>query len=84
MSAERPCRLSLAVAVALFANGFAVAGDDELPGVEFLDYLGSWEESDEDWQLMKDSNALRGRPVKSEQSDAGSDDEASTEKENER
>lgn len=30
----------------------ASAADDELPGMEFLEYLGLWEESDEIWMLM--------------------------------
>lgn len=31
---------------------FSAAADDELPDVEFLEYLGSWEESDEEWLLF--------------------------------
>ena len=27
----------------------AVVADEELPEIEFLEYLGSWDESDEDW-----------------------------------
>ncbi len=30
----------------------AYATDDEVPGMEFLEYLGLWEESDEIWMLM--------------------------------
>jgi hypothetical protein len=34
--------------------GPAAAADDELPELDFLEYLGSWEESDEDWELFKE------------------------------
>ncbi len=30
----------------------ACAADDEVPDMEFLEYLGLWEESDEIWMLM--------------------------------
>ncbi len=30
----------------------AYAADHEVPGMEFLEYLGLWEESDEIWMLM--------------------------------
>lgn len=36
----------------LLGCGLAVAEDEELPDMEFLEYLGSWEESDEDWLLF--------------------------------
>jgi hypothetical protein len=29
-----------------------LAADDELPEAEFLEYLGSWEESDEVWLVF--------------------------------
>ena len=53
MSAERPiawliCGLCLATA--------AQAGDQEPePDTEFLEYLGMWEETDEDWILFDDT-----------------------------
>ena len=34
--------------------GPATAADEELPDLEFLEYLGSWEESDEDWELFRE------------------------------
>lgn len=34
--------------------GAAVADEEELPDLEFLEYLGSWEESDEEWLLFED------------------------------
>ena len=36
----------------LMACSLAVVADDELPEIEFLEYLGSWEESDEDWTMF--------------------------------
>ena len=49
MSAELRRRLLLPLALgALTAGSFAGAADP-LPESEFLEYLGSWEESDEDW-----------------------------------
>ena len=32
----------------------ATAADDDQPDMEFLEYLGSWEESDEDWLVLND------------------------------
>lgn len=44
--------LSVAVFWGLFGCSGVVAADDEQPDMEFLEYLGSWEESDEDWLLF--------------------------------
>ena len=33
-------------------SGALLAADTELPEMEFLEYLGLWEESDEDWILL--------------------------------
>ena len=32
-----------------------VVADEELPEIEFLEYLGLWEESDEDWVMFSDT-----------------------------
>jgi hypothetical protein len=43
----------------LGACGLVLAADHELPEAEFLEYLGSWEESDEEWLIFDiDSDAL--------------------------
>ncbi len=43
----------VAVLCGLFACSGTVAADDEvMPDIEFLEYLGSWEESDEDWVIL--------------------------------
>ncbi len=33
-------------------SGIVAADDDVMPDMEFLEYLGSWEESDEDWVIL--------------------------------
>jgi hypothetical protein len=51
--------LEIAVLCSLVAGGGkALANEDEeLPDIEFLEYLGSWEESDEDWLLFNEVNS---------------------------
>ena len=36
----------------LLGCGLALAEDEGVPDAEFLEYLGLWEESDEDWLLF--------------------------------
>ena len=36
--------------------GAVLAADNELPDGEFLEYLGSWEESDEEWLMFNQDN----------------------------
>ena len=45
------CRLLLLWVVLGFSSAL-LAADAELPEMEFLEYLGLWEESDEDWVLL--------------------------------
>ncbi len=64
-------------------GGAANAADEELPALEFLEYLGSWEESDEDWLLISE---LDGKPTEADEkrrSDPEPKDEESTESEHE-
>jgi hypothetical protein len=57
----------LFVAVAGFAgNGLA---QDEEPDLSFLEYLGSWQESDEEWLLIADE--LMGSPPVDESESPG-------------
>ncbi len=42
----------------LLGTAGMVAADDELPDMEFLEYLGMWEESDEEWLALADEDAL--------------------------
>jgi hypothetical protein len=64
-------------------SGGVSAGDDSLPDVEFLEYLGSWDESDEDWLLISDVEKAREELTKDERRDPGLQGEESTETENE-
>jgi len=45
--------LKVALLCGLFGSGgVALADDQEVPDLEFLEYLGSWDDSDEDWVLF--------------------------------
>ena len=86
MSADFSQILRAVVACGLVGHcgAIAIAADDEdLPDIEFLEYLGSWDESDEDWQLVSDVDRFRKEIAKDERTDPAPDGEASTETENE-
>ena len=54
MSADRrPRGLGLLFAGALAASATAAAAD-EMPDPEFLEYLGMWEATDDEWLLVRD------------------------------
>ena len=61
----------------LLGASLALADDEEVPDPEFLEYLGTWEESDEDWLIFS-------KPVMAEQdeerSEPAPEGEESTEK----
>lgn len=59
----------------------AALADDELPEIEFLEYLGMWEESDEDW-MMFDKSDDTGKQTQ-ERSEPAPKGEDSTEKSDE-
>lgn len=40
------------VVALLLGCGLVLAADEELPDLEFLEYLGSWDGTDEDWLLF--------------------------------
>ncbi len=42
----------------LLGTAGLVAADDELPEMEFLEYLGMWEETDEEWLALEDDEVL--------------------------
>lgn len=49
-------RAVLTIAVmAVFAPALADDEEEIVTDMEFLEYLGSWEESDEEWQLLEDA-----------------------------
>ncbi|MDH5622531.1 MAG: hypothetical protein OEY74_10655 [Gammaproteobacteria bacterium] len=53
--------------------------DETLPEMEFLEYLGMWETSDEDWLLLDDREVART----DKRSDPAPESEESTEAEDE-
>jgi len=60
----------------LLGCSVVIAADEEVPDPEFLEYLGLWEESDEDWLIFDE-------PVTAEtdeRSDPAPEGEESTEK----
>jgi len=74
----------VAILWGLLGCSSVVAADNEVvPEMEFLEYLGSWEESDEDWVLFIDtvteqvaSEDSRTDPAKKEEESVETDDES--------
>lgn len=63
-------------------SGAILAADTELPEMDFLEYLGLWEESDEDWVWI--SEEMNTRVVADDtRTDEASKGEDSAEKEDE-
>lgn len=63
--------------------GLVVADDAVAPDIAFLEYLGSWEESDEDWVLFTEmaaeqlaSEMTRTDPDPKEEESVETDDES--------
>jgi hypothetical protein len=84
MLADKPdCMLIVAVLWGLFGCSSLAVADNEQPDMEFLEYLGSWEETDEDWLLFAgpDSEAVAADEKK--RSDPAPDSEESTESDDE-
>jgi hypothetical protein len=55
MSADQNRRrtlASLAAVAGLLGAGAAIADEESTPDLEFLEYLGSWEASEEDWVIF--------------------------------
>ena len=76
MSPERHLVL---LACGLCLGAAAMAEDEPLPDAEFLEYLGMWEETDEDWLLLDEIALVENM----ERSDPVPEGEESTETENE-
>ena len=72
--------IRLAAICGLLGGSPAIA--DEVPELEFLEYLGSWEESDEDWLLFNEVDADKAR-ASDERSDPAPEGEESTETDDE-
>jgi hypothetical protein len=67
------------VAFCAAATVLADAQDEELPDAEFLEYLGLWEESDEEWLRLDEEEVA----VNDQRSDPVPEGEESTETEDE-
>ena len=70
----------LAVGGLLLFCSLGLAADEEVPDVEFLEYLGLWEESDEEWLIFADADEAKEEEKRSDPVPQG---EESTEKEDE-
>ena len=58
-ASKKQAETALKVAVVwglLGCSAIACADDEAIPDMEFLEYLGSWEESDEDWVLLTETD----------------------------
>jgi len=78
MSADRTMR-AVVCGLLLCGDGLVSAGAEEVPDMEFLEYLGMWEESDEDWLFFDGTTTADNE----ERSDPVPEGEESTEKEDE-
>ena len=78
MSAERHVAL-LVCGLCLGAVAVAEEQTEPAPDVEFLEYLGMWDQTDEDWQLLDEDETA----VAKERSEPAPEGEASTETEDE-
>lgn len=63
----------------LLICGAAAAEEEGIPDMEFLEYLGMWEETDEVWQILEETMTADNE----ERSDPVAEGEESTEKEDE-
>ena len=68
-------------AILLIVCSVAVVADEELPEIEFLEYLGLWEGSDEEWLMFNDP--LNADNKDQQRSDPAPEREESTEKRDE-
>lgn len=78
MSANRAIG-SLVCWLALFSGGPVVAADNEEPELDFLEYLGMWDETDEEWLILDEVTLADNE----ERNDPASKDEESTENDDE-
>ncbi len=71
---------TLLCGVALCGSPSVVAEQEEVPDTAFLEYLGLWEESDEDWQLLDEDavaeNDERPDPVPEGEESTETEDES--------
>jgi hypothetical protein len=64
----------------LCASGLLLAAEAEAPDIDFLEYLGMWEDSDEDWLLLNEivvvENEERNDSVPEGEESAENEDES--------
>ena len=51
----------ICAACSAYGGCHALADEQEVPDLEFLEYLGSWDESDEDWVLFASDDDVQER-----------------------
>ena len=76
MSAEGTIAL---VACGLCLGSVALAEEQQPPDAEFLEYLGMWEEFDEDWMVLDSMQAADDTTNDDERSDPAPEGEESAE-----
>ena len=78
MSADKPTANRVAGALLLWGltgvGGLVIADDAEAPDLEFLEYLGSWDESDEDWVILVADALEASASEETEQEDVSAPD----------
>ena len=67
------------IALSFAASALADDEEEEHPDMDFLEYLGMWEESDEAWQLLDEDTVVEN----DERSDPVPEGEESPEKDDE-
>lgn len=67
MSASRSKRLLLPALV--FGCGLVLAEESEAPEIEFIEYLGMWEESDEEWMMFEADDTRVTAEIEAQRSD---------------
>jgi len=81
MSAERLRRIGASIVAGFIAGG--AAAQDAEPDMDFLEYLGTWDASDEDWMVIRELASAGPAPdIESDPRPVAADDE-STEPKNE-
>ncbi len=79
MSAETITRAVL-FGLALCGSSGVLAADEEAPDADFLEYLGMWEETDEDWVIVDEvtmaENEERSDPVPNGEESRETEDES--------
>lgn len=76
--------MSADATIALIACGLCLstattAAEEQVPDADFLEYLGMWQESDEDWMLLEDLQASETTIDDDERSDPVPEGKESTE-----